>query len=346
MTPFGAVCLNHFVGQLRNSFRLFYILAYRKMKKPLLFALRVLLLPVFLLTILFTPSVVLAAPKFTEDPLKVSDGFKSYDYAPDENGFWWTKIDHHVADGSYAQTLNTQCVTEGKSCLLNMNNGNKSFMRFIHEPLPAGYELAKDKWRNIVLADVNPNFSAPYLDRWVPEVGHPIVVKARVRFSPNYTQSGDDAVGSAGIWLWNMPFFYGDENFPPNFYPLNAIGLTWADQNSLDGELTGLTVTVNKTDVPFLNAPVYIQKVNNVTDLTDWMDFKMRWSRGEDGSDKVKFWVNEEFVGEYTMDGMLPPLAFELWVDNQVGEVNYSTFSEITNTQYMDVDYLKAKKGE
>ncbi|MBN2100715.1 hypothetical protein JW710_02375 [Candidatus Dojkabacteria bacterium] len=314
-------------------------------------------------------------------PNMILDNFETFDYGtpysiflmygvppsiPTEGEpYWWTITSNGYVERGY----NLECSTEvpldpsdpyspivgGTECVTHEEelDGN-GFMRLTIKPfLPIFYDEYGNllEYHETALDDQPHGFSYYEPNRWEPELGHPVTLTTKVRWSDVYNADGTgDFLGSSGIYLWNMPADYPNNEF----HVVRSMGLELISDDSGDAapELVGLGVSVFKTDNPFYTSIadmlVYRETLyaENEVDIHEWVEFKMEWSENSSGDQHVKFWVNEEFVGETDLPEPFPALGIEYWNDNYDmepidGVHFYPGLGVLTVQQDFDVDFIK-----
>lgn len=165
---------------------------------------------------------------------------------------------------------------------------------------------------------------------WNPEVGDPVVLEARVKWSGNYNADGTGAIGTSGVVLWNSAV----SPFGP--YPsYDQIGFEWADSTILGGYLAGLTASA----VVDLN-PIYVVRPG-ATNIHDWIVVKLVWSVDALGQQSVVYYVNGVSIGTVALPVAFHNLSTEIWNDNQQPGFFGITYPSPVATQSMKIDWVK-----
>lgn len=278
---------------------------------------------------LFASSVHADGPIFTES--LVYDSFDSFTFRPDPGSYWY------LLNYGDAQIWDDQYCGDA-TCFTLMNENNTSFARMSLYP-----DSTPGFYNNVELAERNTGFASQEPGKWYPESNHPVVVEARVRWSEHYNNDGTGAVGSNGVWLWNSPIFYPDPNDLSNgvYGPTEAFGFSWSMENN--AFIQGLAAGVVRGEaVPAL---VYTQPLPDVY-MQDWVVLKMVWSKHQNNTQRIQFFVNGEEVGTHdVITPDLTPLTVEIWQDNQQFTLSSGTFFHSPEEeQYFDLDYVKVEK--
>lgn len=276
---------------------------------------------------------------------------------PQENEpYWWTIANN----GWFQRAYNQECspihdlgygyTTGGTECVSHMTENDENFMRLTVKPF---VPLTSGEYHESALTEVNHGYSFYETKRWQASPSHPVTMIAKMRWSNIFNADGSgDFLGSSGIYLWNMPADY--PNF--TFHGVKAIGIDLLSDDSEMSSLVGLGVTYVNLDEPAPGAPIVYtpessQKIQYTNvNIHDWVEFKMVWSKETGEDEKVKFWINENYVGEFIMVEPLPSLAVEAWNDNYVaidnGDGSFTlTVGMYTAQQDFDVDFIKVMQN-
>lgn len=313
-----------------------------------------------------------------EHPNMILDNFETFDYGTpysiffmygippaipmEGEPYWWTITSNGVFERGYNLECSTQfpldpsdpysLLVGGTECVTHEEEADgNGFMRMTVKPfVPLFYDEYGElmEYHETALDDQPHGFSYYEPNRWEPTPGHPVILTTKVRWSDVYNADGSgDFLGSSGIYLWNMPADYPNNEF----HEVRSMGLELISDDSADAaeELVGLGVSVFKTDNPFYTSIedmlVYREKLYSV-DIHDWVGFKMEWSENQSGVQHVRFWVNDEFVGETDLPEPFPALGIEYWNDNYDmqpidGVHFYPGLGVITVQQDFDTDFIK-----
>ena len=246
-----------------------------------------------------------------------------------EGGSWWVQNHGEVA-GNYDLSYE-ECGSD--TCVVAQSDGETTYVR-----LEQGTDHTAGYYYNAELSELQTGFSYGTPTQWNPEVGSPVVLEARVRFSENYKPDGSgDAVGSAGIWMWNSPLDFNTGEFLPQ----DAYGFSWVTNQSL--LLPGYTFNIVNDSYPVAAMPIL-----NV-DMNDWNTYTLEWGVFPSGIQYVKGKVNGQMKFFRPVLDPLSNLSREVWNDNQrvsmteTGEISIS-YDQTTSTQSMDVDYISLSK--
>lgn len=186
---------------------------------------------------------------------------------------------------------------------------------------------------NAEVAELRTGTAADEIGRWKPELFKPVILTSRIRFSDNYKLDGSgNAVGSAGIWLWNSPIDF--EELSQGIYrPQIGIGLNYATGAS--ALATGFNFSIIRDSFPVFSTP--ISGINPA----DWNVYTVKWEKTFSGAQKVTFYLNGEVKATETIADPLGNLSLEVWNDNQYVTPEYSiAFQQAVAEQNMDVDYI------
>ncbi|HJR19291.1 MAG TPA: hypothetical protein VJ922_06190, partial [Actinomycetota bacterium] len=165
-----------------------------------------------------------------------------------------------------------------------------------------------------------------------PTLGRPVTLEARFRASSIYRADGSgDAIGSWGVWLWNAPVvFAGDctprheDNCSVHSTVLDyfAFGFNWGEEGQFNGLMGGFRATaIDKALLPF-----YFPDLSRY-DIHTWLTAKAVWAVNALGVQTLTFFVNDDLVGFTVVPIPMPPLAIEIWQDNQLASLGLGGLS-------------------
>ncbi|MEP7103300.1 MAG: hypothetical protein ABI721_01150 [Candidatus Dojkabacteria bacterium] len=238
-------------------------------------------------------------------PNLVFDNFSAPFQTPSptaNQSYWWRTLKSGGPTG-FSQAENVDCNYD--ACLAQVNGVAKFTLKPQTYP---GSIMVSD------LTEERNGYSYNTPHRWLPTVGHPILVTSTMKFSSGYKADGTGAaVGSHPFWLWNNPL-------GPTGYiaPIQSIGFNWTDGQTFGGFFTGYKATVVDNTVS-LN-PLYVADLPTVN-MNDWFVPSYLWSVDSQGVQNVKFFINLQKVGEYTLTQPMPALTLELSIDNQSAQI-------------------------
>jgi hypothetical protein len=210
-------------------------------------------------------------------------------------------------------------------------------LQLVHDSMPV---WDGQNYLGTEISEYRTLYSSQSTGRWLPTLGHPITVSASVRFSSNYEQDGTGgAVGSAGLWLWN--------SYPntESHVPVYAFGFNWAEDGAAGG-LGGLQMSVLQDTIPIYSEPLGIS-----VDMSEWHDWKFRWSVDNTGTQSIKWWLDNTLVGETELEEPLEALSLTFWSDNQFPTfIENSEYTIVTHNpaseQDFDIDYVEIEQEE
>jgi len=173
---------------------------------------------------------------------------------------------------------------------------------------------------------------------WNPTVGHPVELKAKVRWNSTYNIDGTGtAVGTSGVVLWNSAV---NEYGPMPEY--DQIGFIWTNARSFGGFLAGLT---GSAAVNF--NPLMPLRPSPSVNIHNWVHLKLLWSVDASNVQSVEYFVNGTSIGTIVLPESLHNLSVEMWNDNQEPtftetglSIQYPAPSE---NQTMDVDQISVR---
>ncbi len=263
------------------------------------------------------------------------DNFNQIFLKPDPQANWW--INSFLG----SNRVEDYCTTANEVCTSGIQQGGDKFARISlaaqsesHTPLFT--EGAISELRTYEVTD------APGI--WSPTPGHPIVFDTVARWSNNYNASGSgDAVGTAGIVLWNSPYEPGDTG---NGLAREAfLGFTWTGKGTLSGFLEGLKTSIVYNGFPIItDAPLFPVDMNN------WAHYKIVWSVNSANVQSVKFLINNQLVAEHVLPVNLTPLSVQMWSDNQDVQFGPSGLSigykNPIQVQNMEINSVRVEVGE
>jgi len=297
------------------------------------------------LTILAVAPLAVASPLHAASTFNpgtyVYDDFETFVYQPNPGAYWWVDGQGTLPDGSWGRVRNeNNC--DLQTCISHITEGENGFMRIEGGPTTTVTNYTNVNFSEVVDgADGDPVYGGQtYHGPWNPTFLHPVVLEARVRFSPNFKKDGTGgAKGTAGIWLWNNPF---SKQASDPFAIHDGIGFSWA---SVDSDIAqGLNITVVKGTLPVFFLPV-LANIN----MNDWNTYKFVWSKDILGNQLVTFYINNTLVGLAPMVvGLttMQDLGLEIWIDNQAFQLETLNGSlvQIPESRYLDLDYVKIYK--
>lgn len=304
----------------------------------------------------------------TETPNHLFDNFTDFTYGTpgyldfvhfdfnfdflSSNPTWWVALNN----GPY-RFYNIPCSTFTKpdstvigtntECLTHEGSGGSAFMRLSLKANP-GWQTFD--YNDIALTDSNDGFSYSLPKRWLPEVGRPVTVTAKMRWDEHYHADGTGGFrGSSGVYLWNMPADY----VAGVLHPPKAFGfeLLPTDAGAADPKLVGLGASTIALDEPEAGQQLVYRldqfdrfQVLDVN-INEWNDYKFEWSVDSEGVQHVNYWVGDRYIGEKTLDEAFPALSLEIWNDNYwVTPGVEGTFSvgtnQIVQEQNLDVQSI------
>lgn len=166
---------------------------------------------------------------------------------------------------------------------------------------------------------------------WTPTVGNPVVLEARIRYPGHNFDGSGDAVGTAGVCLWNH-----GENLNPDY---DSLCFVWsqdefADPLAVDGFTANTTIDLLQTYFrTFRPAPF---------DVSNWFDVRMVWSVNESGVQTVDYYLNGSLFGTDTLPVALHGLSIVLWQDNSLVDDTFQFRNALPVVeQYFHVDDVK-----
>lgn len=262
------------------------------------------------------------------DEQRLSDGFKTIRQQP--AGPWYV-INWGSEGGQPQRWEGRECGSD--SCVRALSRGGDRFARLSVTPSESpGFYV------NAELAERSTGYAADEPGTWEPSPGHPILLEAEVRWSPNHeVDGGGGAQGSSGIWLWNSPV----DLYAQGYADFQAIGLSWTSEGS--AVLEGVEASVVRT-TPYGPLPVWSSAPRRPVDLQEWNEFGMLWSEDRSGRQTVRFSLNGESLGKASLEEPFGALSLELWSDNQVPTAQGIEYRNPTSEQAFDVDRIEVKQ--
>lgn len=229
-----------------------------------------------------------------------------------------TQVFDYVADGS-STTLATE--------------GSNTFAKLTISP-----DSVVGDYQNAELSDVQTGVVYGTTLPWKPEMNKPVVIEADVKWGDNYNLDGTGgAIGSNGIWLWNVPIDY----ITNTYQPMDAFGLSWATEGS--AVLEGLGFNTFKSSIPRSS-----KKVADVLpnfDMQSWNHVKIVWRQTKlIGEQQILFYLNGTLVDSVILVNPMDTLAVEIWNDNQKYSLTGATLQDATEDQDFFVDNVSVKK--
>lgn len=267
---------------------------------------------------------VSAGAQVSQAPATLTDEFDAIRSQP--NGPWYV-INLGSRDGQARRWEGEACGSD--SCVKARKAGGVSYAELSVTPsrTPGFYVNAE-------LAEQNTGYAVGQPGRWEPSPGHPVELKARVRWSANHkADGGGGAQGSSGIWLWNSPV---DAN-ATEYADFQAFGISWATGDSV--ATPGLNASVVRT-TPFGPFPVWSAAPQTPPNMQQWNDVSMVWSENGSGAQTVKVGLNGRNLGTTTLSEPFGPLSVEIWSDNQVATAGGIEFRNPTARQSFEVDRI------
>lgn len=250
------------------------------------------------------------------------DPFDDIPLRPDPDAYWWVIISEGGGlTEDYCGPVPAACLEEGGA-------GGTTFARFALFP----DESANTYYTNVDVAEKHTGYAYGEPARWSPSPGHPVILRARMRWSEQFNQTGTGgAVGTSGVVLWNSPFDYSTPENP--LRDATMIGIMFATDGTAFGQ--GLLLVVFEHSFPTaVFAPRW--PVN----MQDWVDFTMLWRETMGGQQLVTFLVNGQPVGAHHLAEPVDSLSIEMWQDNQKFDFTGAIFESPTSDQFYDVDYI------
>jgi len=272
---------------------------------------------------------ITARDQSISDSNLVLDGFKDLSLKP--SGTWWSTFFGGPNGVSAPVVENVGCAY--MNCVQALDENGDHFARLSLAP----YQYS-NVWVLSELSDIRYGFRQGEVGKFTPQVGHPVLLASRFRFSSQYNTDGSGHVGSAGIWLWNAPINFRqvtDINGDPSTFSADAMGMTMMMAGGLPF-FSGMRLGKVESNFPDYQVP------SPSLNLQDWNTMNMLWSVDASGNQKVDFYINGQFVTS-TPIKTLSNLSVEIWVDNQTINAN-GTISRlpVPSSEYMDVDYVVA----
>ena len=248
------------------------------------------------------------------------DDFDQILLKPDPEAHWW--IRNH-ADNMIAE----EQLCGNDSCIQAQQTDAVSFAEFTLFP-----DAEPGDYTNAEIAELQSGYAYGQAGNWLPEVGQPIILEARVSWRGDFHQDGSGrAVGTSGVWLWNSPPDYANMTF----HSLFALGFSWASDDCTVGQGLAGVIMVQ-------NIPVVIEKPSFEVDMQDWVDLRIEWQKDSGGQQRVEFWINGRFVGADIVPMPIDQaLSLEIWHDNQAYKLMSIDFQNPVETQSFLVDYLR-----
>lgn len=263
----------------------------------------------------------LQASEVSADSAFLFDSFYTLPIKPDTNAKWWV-INWGADEFGYPLRVEDYCGSS--SCVTQKVVNGTTLVELSQTP-----DQVAGLYYNAELAELQTGFAYGQPTSWNPEPLKPVVLSTRVRWSENYKVDGSgNTVGSSGIWLWNSPA----DLVNGQFYPANAIGIQWVDDQSVFNQ--GLNLGVYTNSFPEWQVPV-----TNI-DMSDWNNFTFIWSESFSGVQSLTAFVNGVYVGTTQLSTPLSDLSVEIWNDNQRPTWEGVTYDQALEEQYMQVDYV------
>jgi hypothetical protein len=242
--------------------------------------------------------------------------------ATDPSANWYV-----IQTGNGGQTYDY--VTPGSSSTLSGRGLNKSAkLSVTPDDVVADYQNAE-------LSDVNTGWVFGSELPWKPTMHHPVILNAKVKWGSNYNLDGSGgAVGSSGLWMWNVPVDYAGGEL----HPMDAFGINWATQGSAMGE--GLNVMTLQSSWPVSMKSVAAELPT--FDMQEWNDLKIIWRQTNSaGAQEVKMYLNNTLVDTVALEYPMGSLAVQMWNDNQLYSWEGPIMQDPVETQDFFVDNVR-----
>ncbi len=248
------------------------------------------------------------------------DDFDEVLLKPDPKANWW--IRNHADNSIMEEQL---CGDD--SCIQVQQEDGTSFAEFVLFP-----DQQPGDYTNAEMAELQSGYAYGEEGNWLPNVGQPVILEARVRWRGDFRQDGSGrAVGTSGIWLWNSPLEYATMTFHS---PI-ALGFSWvSDGSSMAQGLNGVVMVQN--------IPVVVKKPAFDINMGEWVTVKIEWAKDASGQQRVDFWINDQSIGGDTLPIPIDEaLSLEVWHDNQAYKLMSIDFEDPVEEQAFQVDYLR-----
>jgi hypothetical protein len=276
-----------------------------------------------------------------DNPNFLLDSFSSLSYNPNSSepwDYWWITLEGADDQENFSRVENVPCAHRDETCVTAETEGNTDFARLTIRPseYPGHFYLTE-------ISEERDGYTYGQTHRWLPTLGHPVVMTARTRLSSAYHNDGTGATGTNGILLWNAPIdaVSGSEEFPV-IQTQFALGFNWSTAETLFGTYAGLRANVVDSNIPVFS--VLIDK-----DINDWITQTMVWSVDHTGTQSVRFFADGDLLGETDLSQPFPSLTIEVWNDNQIFRIVDGQllvdFGDPVEDQHFDVDYVRVSQS-
>lgn len=166
---------------------------------------------------------------------------------------------------------------------------------------------------------------------WTPTVGHPVVMEARIRYPDHNFDGSGDAVGTAGVCLWNHA-----TDLNPAY---DSLCFVWSmdeftDFLNVDGFTANTVIDLFQTYINvFRPAPF---------DISHWFDVRLVWSVDHTGVQTVEYYANGVLFGTDTLPVALHGLSLVIWQDSSLVDDTFQFLSvSPVADQYFHIDDVR-----
>lgn len=249
------------------------------------------------------------------------------------NGF----VFHEPFNNEYAEVWHTQIYEAGtyyegfcgiSTCGNLATDGPDKYLSLRLGPLAYPGYYTETEYRDL------PSDAGLDNGPWTPTIGSPVVLEARIRLPGRNFDGSGDAVGTAGIGLWNNAVGPNGGIHPNTDFLLFSWGQNeMTDFLNLDGFAAHSVV----------NTFQYISTFRPVSfDIANWFDVRLVWSVDTIGQQTVEYYANGILFGEELLPEPMQGLSLTIWQDNSLFDDTFTEqFPSPATNQYFHIDDIK-----
>lgn len=227
--------------------------------------------------------------------------------------------------GTFSETY---CSLSMSVCSNLVNEGPDKYLRFTMTPdIIPGYYTDME-YRS------SPEAEGLNNGPWTPQVGSPVVFEARLRMPGRNFDGSGDAVGTAGVGLWNNA---AGADVNPN---TDFILFAWAMDETTDFlQADGFRAFYLKNLFQYVGS-----FVPPAFDITNWFEVRIVWSVDETGQQSITYAVNDVEFASAILPEPMQGLSITLWEDNSLwGDDFLEQFLIPPQSQFLDIDYVRVR---